>query len=45
MPHLRIYYSAVASAFETGIETLKGKGGRNNRAKKVALYLIKRYSG
>ena len=28
-----------------GIDILKGKGARNNTAKKMAIYLIKRYSG
>lgn len=37
--------STVAFAFGTGIGDVKGKGGRNNRARKVAIYLIKRYSG
>ena len=37
--------SAVASKFEMGIDILKGKGARNNKAKKMAIYLIKRYSG
>jgi len=37
--------SAVTSKFGAGIDILKGKGARNNTAKKMAIYLIKRYSG
>ena len=37
--------AAVAAAFNTEIESLTGKGGGKNTAKKVALYLIKRYTG
>jgi putative transposase len=37
--------SAVAAAFNTEIDTLTGKGGGKNTAKKVAIYAIKRYSG
>jgi len=37
--------SAVASALRTEVDLLKRKGGRNNTARRVALYLIKRYSG
>ena len=35
----------VASMFGVPEESIKEKGGRDNTAKKVALYLIKRYSG
>lgn len=38
-------FSAVSSFFKTDIDSLKDKGSRNNTAKKVAIYLIKRYSG
>ena len=37
--------SVVANSFKTNIEALQNQGGRNNTAKKVAIYLIKRYSG
>ena len=37
--------AAVAAAFNTEIDTLTGKGGGKNTARKVALYLIKRYAG
>ena len=37
--------SAVASALRTEVDLLKRKGGRNNTARTVAMYLIKRYSG
>ena len=37
--------SAVASALQTEADLLKRKGGRNNTARRVAMYLMKRYSG
>lgn len=37
--------SAVAAAFNTEKDTLTGKGGGKNTAKKVAIHVIKRYSG
>jgi putative transposase len=37
--------SAVSIFFETPVEVLKDRGSRNNTAKKVAIYLMKRYSG
>lgn len=37
--------SAVTSVFGTETGMIKAKGGRNNTAKKVAIYLVRRYSG
>jgi hypothetical protein len=35
----------VAGVFRVREEAIKGKGRRDNRARKVAIYLVKRYSG
>ena len=37
--------SVVSIYFKTHVEVLKNRGSRNNTAKKVAIFLMKRYSG
>jgi putative transposase len=44
-PRLEEVVKGVARAFEINEEMIRGKGGRDNTARRVALYLAQRYTG
>jgi chromosomal replication initiation ATPase DnaA len=44
-PPLDEVAGVVARAFKTKEEAIRGKGGRGNTARRVALYLAQRYTG
>jgi REP element-mobilizing transposase RayT len=44
-PNAEVIIRAVARVFRVRVEALNGKRQRGNQARKVAVYLVKRYSG
>jgi REP element-mobilizing transposase RayT len=44
-PYAEDILREVAAVFGVGEEEIKRRGGRDNRARRVAIYLVKRYSG